>query len=159
MIIRQATAQDAADIAAVWNAEIRDGVSTFNSVEKTLAEVEEMIAQRGAATQVAHEGKSFLGFVTYGQFRGGIGYRHSVEHTIYLTPAAKGRGVGRALMARIYEVARGEGHHIMVAGIGGENADAIGFHTALGFKEVGRMPEVGRKFDRWMTLVLMQREL
>ena len=90
MIIRQASAQDAADIAAVWNAEIRDGVSTFNSVEKTLAEVEEMITQRGGATQVAFEGESFLGFATYGQFRGGVGYRHSVEHTIYLTPAAKG---------------------------------------------------------------------
>ena len=158
MIIRQATTQDAADIATVWNAEIRDGVSTFNSVEKTLTEVEEMIAQRGAATQVAHEGETFLGFVTYGPFRGGVGYRHSVEHTIYLTPAAKGRGVGRELMARIYEVARGEGHHVMVAGIAGENAAGVGFHTSLGFTETGRMPQIARTFDRWMTLVLLQKE-
>ena len=159
MIIRQAIESDAALIAEVWNLEIRDGVSTFNSIEKTLAEIEALIQERGAATQVAFEGDVFLGFVTYGAFRGGIGYRHSVEHTIYLTPAAKGQGVGRALMARIYDVARQEGLHTMVAGIAGENEAGIAFHKAIGFTETGRMPEIARKFDRWMTLVLMQREL
>lgn len=159
MIIRQAEAKDAQAIADIWNAEIREGVSTFNSIEKNPSEVEAMIAERGAATQVAYEGTRCLGFVTYGAFRGGIGYVHAAEHTVYLSPNAKGQGVGRALMERIYEVARADGKQVLVAGISGENEAAIGFHTALGFVETGRMPGLGRKFGRRMSLVLMQREL
>ena len=159
MMIRPAEARDVADIAKVWNSEIRTGVSTFNSVEKPTGEVAELLRTRGMAVQVACDGDDFLGFVTFGSFRGGIGYRHAAEHTIYLTPQAQGRGVGRALMTRIYEVARAADIHVLVAGISGENDAGIGFHTALGFVETGRMPKIARKFGRAMTLVLMQKEL
>ena len=159
MIIRQAELKDAEAIAEVWNAEIREGVSTFNSVEKSLSDIQALITARGAGTQVAYDGARFLGFVTLGAFRGGIGYRFVAEHTIYLTHEAKGRGVGRALMAKIYDVARDQGLTVLVAGISGENAAGIGFHTALGFQETGRMPDIAHKFDRWMTLVLMQKKL
>jgi phosphinothricin acetyltransferase len=159
MIIRQALPQDAGAIAQIWNAEIRSGVSTFNSIEKSVTDVETMLQDRGDATQVAFEGDDFLGFVTFGDFRGGIGYRHAAEHTIYITPNAKGRGVGQALMTRIYEVARAQDITVLVAGISGENDAGIGFHKALGFEETGRMPDIARKFDRWMSLVLMQKKL
>jgi phosphinothricin acetyltransferase len=157
--IRQAAPKDAVAIAAIWNREISEGVSTFNSVEKSDAEITSMIADRGAATLVAEAEGTLIGFATYGPFRGGIGYAHSMEHTIYLDPAARGRGAGRALMRAIEKVARTNGVHVLVAGIGGENAAGIAFHSALGFEEVGRMPEVGRKFGRWMDLVLMQKIL
>jgi len=47
--------------------------------------------------------------------------------------------------------------HVMVGAIDSENVGSIAFHEALGFTVVGRMPEVGRKFDRWLDLVLLQR--
>ena len=159
MNIRQAVPKDAGAIAAIWNREISEGVSTFNSVEKSDAEVARMIAERGAAVLVAEDDRHLIGFATYGSFRGGIGYAQSMEHTIYLDPAARGRGAGRALMRAIEQVARDDGVHVLIAGIGGENAAGIAFHSALGFEEVGRMPEVGRKFGRWMDLVLMQKIL
>lgn len=159
MTIRQAEIGDAKAIATIWNSEIRDSISTFNSAEKTEAEVAEMIAARGPATQVAVFDGEVVGFVTYGQFRGGVGYRHSAEHTIYLATAARGRGLGPALMSRIEEVARDAGYHVLVAGIAGENTGAVGFHQARGFTEVGRMVEVGYKFGRWMDLILMQKIL
>ena len=159
MILRDADIADAAAIADVWNAEIRDGVSTFNSVEKTLADVEAMIAERPGAVIVAYDGAEFLGFVTFAQFRGGIGYRFAAEHTVYLTPAARGKGAGRALMDVAEKAAKSLGFQVFVAGISGENTAGQAFHTALGFTEVGRMPDIAMKFERWMSLVLMQKRL
>lgn len=159
MIIRTAMVSDAAAAAEIWNAEIRSGISTFNSVEKTVIELEEQIQSRGPAFQVAeHEGE-VVGFATYFPFRGGVGYAHSKEHTIYLSPNARGLGAGRALMVALLEAAKDAGVHSMMAGIAGENDAGVQFHAALGFKHVARVPEVGYKFDRWMDLILMQKFL
>lgn len=159
MIILPATLADAPKAADIWNAEIREGISTFNSVEKPLAELEEQIASRGAAFQVAEDKGEILGFATYYPFRGGVGYAHSKEHTIYLTRQAQGRGVGRALMEALLQAAKEDDVHSMMAGISGENEAAIRFHEAMGFKHVARVPEVGYKFNRWMDLILMQKFL
>lgn len=159
MNIRPAVDADALAIAAIWNSEIRQEVSTFNAVEKTTAEVQALIAARAGAFFVAENDGQPLGFATYSQFRGGVGYARSMEHTLYLAPAARGQGVGRKLMAHLEKAARNKGVHVLVAGIGGENTAAIAFHAALGYAETGRLPQVGRKFDRWMDLVLMQKIL
>ncbi|MGX9349660.1 N-acetyltransferase family protein [Shimia sp. W99] len=159
MKLRQAKPGDAAAIARIWNREIRDGVSTFNSVEKPVEEVAGLIAARPGAWVVAELEGVVAGFATWAQFRGGVGYAHSFEHTVHLDAVARGRGVGRALMAAAEEGARQDGAHVLVAGISGENAAGIAFHEAMGFRHVGRMPEVGRKFGRWMDLILMQKML
>lgn len=157
MKIRAASASDAASVAAIWNAEICDGVSTFNSVEKTEEDIGELIASRPNALLVAENHGQVIGFATFSQFRGGIGYAQSMEHTVYLDPSARGQGAGRALMTELEDRARRQGVHVLVAGIGGENNTGIAFHAALGYEETGRLPQVGRKFERWMDLVLMQK--
>ncbi|WP_299351322.1 GNAT family N-acetyltransferase [uncultured Shimia sp.] len=159
MILRPAIPKDAPVIAQIWNREICDGVSTFNSVEKPDDEVASQIAACGPAFRVAELGDQVIGFATFFPFRNGVGYAHTMEHTIYLDQSARGKGAGRALMLELEQVAKGQGVHALVAGIGGENAAAIAFHAAIGFEQVGKMPQVGRKFDRWMDLVLMQKIL
>lgn len=159
MIIREATFGDAPSVAEIWNAEIRSGVTTFNSREKPVAELEEQIRERGAGFQVAENDGVVVGFATYFPFRGGVGYAHSKEHTIYLSPKAQGLGAGRALMDAILTVAKENGVHSMMAGISAENEAGVRFHAALGFKHVARVPEVGYKFNRWMDLILMQKFL
>lgn len=158
MILRDATSADAGAIAAIWNREIRDGVSTFNTVEKELGALKAAIASE-AVYVVAEEDSEVVGFATFGPFRGGPGYVHTMEHTIYLDEAARGKGVGRELMAALEAAAKERGVRVLVAGVGGENSAGIAFHKAMGFVEVGRMPEVGRKFERWMDLVLLQKRL
>ena len=82
-----------------------------------------------------------------------------MEPTGILSPRPWGRGIGRRLMTAIEDHARAGGAHSLFGGVSAENADGIAFHTAIGFKEIARLPEVGRKFDRWMDLVLMQKIL
>lgn len=157
-MIRPATPADAAAIAGFWNPLIRDTLVTFNPVEKTLSQIAAMISGREAFL-VADEGGALQGFATYAQFRSGPGYAFAQEHTIILAPAAHGRGIGRALMQALADVARAHGHHILVAGISGSNPAGLAFHAALGFAEVGRLPEAGWRFGRWHDLVLMQKML
>ncbi|WP_435259498.1 GNAT family N-acetyltransferase [Thioclava sp. FR2] len=161
-MIRPAAPADAAAIGAIWNAVIRDTVATFNSAEKTIAEIEALIAARHASGRcflVAEDDHGLCGFVTYDQFRGGVGYVATMEHTIHIAPRAVGKGWGRALMAAMEQHARERGVHVMVAGVTGENESGQSFHKSLGYSSVAIMPEVGQKFGRRMDLWLMQKFL
>ncbi|MWD27012.1 GNAT family N-acetyltransferase [Aquicoccus sp. SCR17] len=159
MIIRPAAPADATPIAAFWNPMIRDSAVTFSTEERTPERIAEDIAARGPLFLVAEDGGRVLGFATCFQFRGGPGYRHTMEHTIILAPESWGRGAGRALMEGLAQAAREAGAHSLIAAISAENAPALAFHAALGFAQAGRLPEAGRKFGRWMDLVLMQKML
>ncbi len=116
----------------------------------------------GYPVLVAEVAGKVVGFTAYGSFRGSgkwPGYRHTVEHTVHVHEHYWGRGLGRSLLEALIERARANAVHVMVAAVDGANTDSIAFHERLGFATVARMPEVGRKFDRWLELVLMQRVL
>ena len=160
-MIRPARSDDAQALADLWNPWIRNTAVTFNSIEKTAADITAMMAARAAGGHgffVAAD-QSLLGFASYAQFRGGIGYAHAMEHTVVLAPEARGRGIGRALMSRVESHARAAGAHVMIAGVSGENAEGRAFHLALGYREIATLCEVGYKFGRWMDIVLMQKFL
>lgn len=158
LTIRQARPEDVPALLAIWNPIIRDTLVTFNADEKSPDELRAMIETRPAFL-VADEGAGPMGFATYSQFRGGVGYRHTMEHTIILGPAARGRGIGRALMAAIEDHARQAGAHSIFAGVSAGNPEGRAFHAALGYAETAVLPQVGCKFGRWLDLVLMQKFL
>jgi L-amino acid N-acyltransferase YncA len=158
--IRHARPEDASDIAAFWNQLIRDTSVTFNPLEKPPAAIAEMIRARGADGRpwlVAEASGGVVGFATYAQFRAGAGYAATMEHTIILAP--EGRGLGARLMAALVDEARARGVRSLIGAVSAENAPALAFHARQGFVEVGRIPDAGRKFDRWIDLVLVQRRL
>lgn len=161
MIVRPAEAEDLLQVADFWNRIIRETTITFTTVLKTEADLAAMIAARRAAGReffVVREGGA-IGFATYDQFRAGPGYAHAMEHTILLPPELRGRGAGRALMDRVEAHARAGGAHTLFAGVSGENAGGIAFHARIGFDVSARYPEAGRKFGRWLDLVLMMKKL
>lgn len=159
MIIRRAEAADAVAICAIANRIIRDTLVTFTTTERSTAEVAAEIAARGERFRVAELDGAVVGFASYGRFRDGPGYARTAEHSIQLTEAVRGRGIGRALLGDLEEVARKGEVHVLVAGISGANPQGLAFHASMGFRDVGRLPQVGRKFGRWLDLVLMQKIL
>lgn len=161
-MIRPAREADCPAIARIWNHYIRDTAVTFTTVEKTAEGLWADIRARhrdGKPFIVWDSGGGVLGFATYAQFRGGPGYAFAMEHTIQLAPEAVGKGVGRALLDALEQHARAAGVHTMWSGVSGENPAGEAFHARMGYETVGRLPEVGRKFDRWMDLVLMVKRL
>ncbi len=158
MIQRPARTEDAGAIAAIWNRMITGSLATFTTIEKTEADILDLIAARNGAFRVADE-NGVQGFVTFGPFRAGPGYAATVEHTIVLNPGAQGRGVGRALLDGAMTAAADMGHHVMIAAISSANPQAVAFHAALGFTQTGHLPEVGRKAGQWLDLILMQKTL
>jgi len=108
---------------------------------------------------VADDAGEVAGFGSFGQFRPHEGYLHTVEHSIYVAPHAHRRGIGTALLATLIDRAVASGKHTMIGGIDADNAISLALHRRLGFHETGRLPQVGRKFDRWLDLVFMQKTL
>ena len=162
-MIRPARPEDAAQLAALLNHWIETTVITFNPVPKTEADIREMIAAKAAAGHgffvAADDAGAVIGQASYGQFRGGVGYKTSMEHSISLAPGVKGNGIGRALMAAIEDHARAAGAHQMIAGVSGENPEGRAFHERLGYRVIATVPEAGFKFGRFIDLVLMQKFL
>ncbi|MEL6648741.1 MAG: N-acetyltransferase family protein [Pseudomonadota bacterium] len=159
---RRAEAGDAGAIASIWNHYIRNTTVTFTTDEKSENQVADYIAGRqsdGACVFVLKESGTLTGFSASSPFRSGPGYAHTLETSVMLVTGASGAGRGRALMHAVEAEARAHPIRALVAGISGENDAAIRFHSALGFDKVGRMPGVGRKFDRLLDLVLMQKTL
>lgn len=157
MIIRAARPGDAPAITACQNWMIRETLATFTTELRHINEVEGWIAS--GPVWVAELADNVVGMGRLGQFRPGPGYAHTREHSVVLMPHAQGFGLGRALMARIEDQARAEACHVLVAGISSANPGAVAFHAALGFAQVGHMPEVGRKHGQWLDLILMQKTL
>ncbi len=146
--IRPAAVADAVVIAELTNIIIRESTHSFKSQETTAALQASAIAEPGPASLVAYEGATFLGYATYFPVRRSDGYRHTTEHTIVLTDATRGQGIGRKLLTQLFGSARSAGIHSMFVGVSAENAPGTAFHRQLGFTELVRLPQVGRKFDR-----------
>ncbi len=105
---------------------------------------------------VCDEADELLGFASFGTFRVWPGYRHTVEHSLYVAQPHRRRGVGRTLLTALIERARAADVHVMIGGIDADNAASIALHQSLGFVAVGRLPQVGFKFGRWLDLCFYQ---
>ena len=161
MQLRPANDDDAKQIADIWNHYIRETIATFNPVEKTSSEIKSMLTEkrRNNLPFIVADDTKITGFATYGDFRSGLGYAKTQEHTILLHPEALGNGIGSGLIAALEKNAKSAGIQSLIAGVSGENTLAIDFHIACGFKQVARLNQVGFKFDRWHDLVFLQKVL
>jgi phosphinothricin acetyltransferase len=118
------------------------------------------IVQAGLPYLVAERDGRVAGYAYANQFRPRAAYRSTVEDSVYVAHDAIGLGIGQALLNELIERCTALGLRQMLAVIGdSQNAASIGAHRACGFSYVGVMTSVGRKFDRWVDVVIMQRPL
>ena len=162
-LIRPSRDDDIAAIAAIYAHHVLHGVASFEEVAPSAEEMARRRAElvtRGLPYLVAERGGTVVGYCYAGPYRARVGYRFSVEDSIYIEPGEVGRGVGRALLARVLERSTELGYRQMVAVIGGsETLPSIRLHAALGFTQIGVLSAIGFKFGRWVDSVLMQRLL
>ena len=162
MLIRDATPDDAAAIAAIYNEAVRTSTAILMEGEVGVENRVQWMAARqalGYPVLVAEAGGAVLGYAAFGDWRPFDGFRGTVENSVYVAPQARGRGVALALLAALIPRARDCGKHVIVAAITSENAASLRLHEKLGFVETARMPQVGQKFGRWLDLVFLQLRL
>jgi L-amino acid N-acyltransferase len=161
-MIRPATKADMPQVLGIYNAVILSSTAVYTDDPVPLEERTAWLAGRqaqGYPVLVAEDAAGVAGFASFGDFRAWPGYRHTVEHSVHVREDRRGQGVGRALVTALVPLAESLGKHVMIAGVDAANTASIAFHERLGFIRVAHFHEVGRKFDRWLDLVFLQRIL
>lgn len=160
--LRDALAEDLPGILDIYNDAVRNTTAIWNETPVDLANRQawfEARAQQGYPILVAVDETGVLGYASFGDWRPFEGFRHTVEHSVYIRGDQRGKGLGPILMAALIERARTCDKHVMVAAIESGNAASIRLHQRLGFAITGQMAQVGVKFGRWLDLTFMQLNL
>jgi L-amino acid N-acyltransferase len=163
---RPATLDDAAAIRDIYNVEVADSLVTFDMVPRSLEEQRQWLAARSGAHAVivAEDDRPsgdrlVVGFGALSPYRDKPAYSTSVEDSVYVHRDHRGRGIGTLLLGDLVDVATAHGFHAMFARIVGGHEASIALHRAFAFDIVGTEREVGRKFGRWLDVVVMERLL
>ncbi len=158
--IRDATDADLPSVLEILNAEIAESPWLYMDAPITLGERLKWLGVHHAArlpVLVATLDGAVVGWASLSKYRASSGYRYTVEASVYVAERARRCGIARRLVAALHDAARDRRLHAMVASIDAENLASIALFEACGFREVARLPEVGRKFDAWRTQLLLSR--
>jgi L-amino acid N-acyltransferase len=158
--IRPAVASDLPALLEIYNEVIAHSTAVFAHTPATLAERTAWYQARldaGFPVLVAEAPQGLAGFATFGEFRASPGYRYCVEHTVHVHTDWRGQGVGKRLVQALFPLATDLGKHIMIGAVDAANEASLRMHERLGFARVAHLREAGRKFERWLDLVLVQR--
>jgi L-amino acid N-acyltransferase YncA len=163
MHVRLARRSDAEPIRVIYNAEVvGSATATFDLVPRTPEEQDRWLAEhRGPypAVVAVDEDEVVLGFGSLSAYRDRPSYATTVENSVYVAASHRGTGVGRSLLEELITLANQHGFHSIIARIGGDNVVSIALHEACGFEPVGVEREIGRKFNRWLNVSVLQRML
>ena len=159
--VRAAEDGDLTAIADIYNDAVLNSTATFDTEPATPVEFEQWLRDRSHpyAVLVAECGGEVVGWAAIKPFASKPAYRYTAESTVYARADMRGRGVGKALLGRLLETAAENGFHTVIARIAEPNPASVRLHRRFGFRRVGVEREVGRKFDRWLDVVVMQKAL
>jgi L-amino acid N-acyltransferase YncA len=168
MLIRPANESDVPAILAIYNQIIATSTAIYNDQPVTLEDRLTWFRSRmksGYPVLVAtlpstnSTPDEIAGFASFGDFRSWPGYRFSVEHTVHIDVARRGRGIGKQLLLALIPIAQQLGKHAMVGGVDAENGVSIRLHESLGFDRVAHFKQIGYKFNRWLDLIFFEKIL
>jgi len=159
MNIRLATRNDVPAILAISNHYALCTPANFAIEPETLASWQAsfddthvkfpwLVANDESERSLTNSG-AIIGFAKASPWQGRCAYAYSVMTSVYLAPGKTGRGIGKALYARLIDILRAQGYRSLVGGITLPNPSSVGLHESFGYKKVAHFPNVGWKFDRW----------
>lgn len=153
-MIRNAILDDATQISKIYNHYIENTIVSFEespvSTEEMASRVDEIIPS--LPWLVHEEGDQINGYAYASKWKGRCAYRYSVESTVYLSPEARGKGVGSKLYAVLLNELKDKGFHTAIGGISLPNEASIKLHEKFGFRKVAHFSEVGFKFNKWVDV-------
>jgi len=161
IIIRDADERDLPVIAAIFNREIADSAYVYAEAPTTLDDRRAWLqAHRSAGLPVVvatdpGDPAEVFGWAALSPYRPASGYRFTLEASVYVARASHRRGIGRRLVAALDDLARARGARAIIASIDSENAPSIALFERFGYVEAARLADVGRKFERWRTQLLL----
>ena len=160
MIIRDAISADLPAIRDIFNDAVLNTTAIWMDSTVDLANRETWFAARAQQGYpilvVLDDSSEVVGYASFGDWRPFDGFCNTVEHSVYVRADQRGKGLGPLLMQALIGRAKACGKHVLVAAIESGNAASIRLHERLGFSITGQMPQVGRKFGRWLDLTFMQ---
>ena len=160
-MIRPSQDSDIPGVTAIYRHHVLHGTGTFETApptEQDMASRRADVLSKGLPYLVIETADGVLGFAYCNWFKPRPAYRFSAEDSIYLAPAAAGKGLGRLLLEELMAQAERADVRKLIAVIGDStNLGSIGVHKACGFQPVGVLANCGWKFGRWLDVVLMER--
>ena len=165
MTLRLASLGDAEQIRQIYNHEVSNTVATFDLVPRSLVDQQRWIADRNGAfaaivaVDAADERGDVVGFGSLSPYKERAAYRTSVEDSVYVRRDRGGQGIGKLVLSELLRIGAASGFHAVFARISASSDASIGLHRSCGFELVGIEREVGRKFNRWLDVALMQKLL
>ncbi len=154
-MIRSATNDDAAAIAAIYNHYVLNTIVTFEEEPIGTAEMVRRIDEITTTRLpwfVAVENDRILGYTHASKWKSRCAYRYSAESTVYLDKDATGRGLGTELYTALIADLKKDKYHGIIGGVALPNAASVALHEKLGFKKIGHFKEVGWKFGQWIDV-------
>jgi L-amino acid N-acyltransferase len=162
MIVRTASEADLPSILVIYNEVIASSTAVYFDDQVTLdnrkAWFDRQQERKFPVLVAVDPADGVVGFSAFGDWRGAWpGYRHTVEHSVHVRADRRRAGIGGSLVEALFPCALQLGMHVMIGGIDASNAASLRLHARLGFEQVAHFRQVGRKFDRWLDLVFVQR--
>lgn len=162
MHIRGARPDDAPAVQAIYAPVVRDTSISFEWEPPTVEEICNRIVATTASLPWlvgVDDAGEVLGYVYAGKHRERAAYQWSVDVTAYVDAGHRGRGVGKALYGRLFELLAMAGYCQAFAGIALPNAASIALHESIGFEAIGVYRNVGFKHGAWHDVGWWQKEL
>lgn len=159
LTIRVARAADAEQVADIYNQGIADRSATFETDPRAPADLVRRIEEdpQRFPVLVAEEAGSILGWASIGPYRDRRCYAGVGEFSVYIHRSARGRGVGRVLLAQLIVEARSRGCWKLLSRVFPSNTASLALCRALGFREVGTYEKHSRLDGRWLDVVIVER--
>jgi L-amino acid N-acyltransferase YncA len=159
LIIRQATLQDLQAITEIYNEAILKTTATFDTEPKTPEEQKGWYQNHGNKYPilVVEQDNVVAGWASLSKWSDRCAYSDTAEISLYVKEENQGKGIGRTLIETVVREGQKAGLHTLIARIADSNEVSIHLAESVGFKHIGIMKEVGRKFGRLLDVHLMQK--